>query len=209
MLGYFHVRNALVQRQTFTGDARLRGAAGSRVRSDMMARKNNWRCAVRHAVLAAAIASALPPAYCEPIISELMASNSVTLPDQDQAFSDWIEIHNPDATAINLNGWYLTDTATNKTRWQFPSVTIPAGGYLVVFASNKNRQNAGAELHTNFALAADGEYLGLIRPDGTSVVSEYAPFPAQFNDVSFGLVTLPGGVRWFEPGWVRRSAAVG
>ncbi len=130
----------------------------------------------------------------EPIISEFMASNTATVADVDQAFSDWIEIHNPDPTAVNLNGWYLTDTAANKTRWQFPAVTLSAGGYLVVFASNKNRRDPAAELHTNFALAADGEYLGLIKPDGTTVVSEYAPtYPAQTNDIAYGLVAQAGG----------------
>jgi len=130
----------------------------------------------------------------EPLITEFMVSNTTTLVDQDQAFSDWIEIHNPDTTPVTLTGWYLTDTAANKTRWQFPAVTLPAGGYLVVFASNKNRRDAGAELHTNFALAAEGEYLALVKPDGTSVVSQYAPaYPAQSNDIAYGLLPAAGG----------------
>ncbi|MDP3069612.1 MAG: CotH kinase family protein [Opitutaceae bacterium] len=146
------------------------------------------------ALLLLALLAPAPALRAEPVISEFMASNTATLADQDQAFSDWIEVHNPDPTAISLGGWYLTDTATNKTRWQFPAVVLPAGGYLVVFASNKNRRVAGAELHTNFALAAEGEYLGLIKPDGVTVVSEYAPtFPPQSNDISYGLLPLPGG----------------
>ncbi|MEZ4765730.1 MAG: chitobiase/beta-hexosaminidase C-terminal domain-containing protein [Calditrichia bacterium] len=36
----------------------------------------------------------------------------------------------------------------------------------------------GSELHTNFKLSAGGEYLGLVQPNGTVVVSEYAPFTA-------------------------------
>jgi hypothetical protein len=127
------------------------------------------------------------PLRADPVISEFMASNTVTLADQDQAFSDWIEIHNPDGAPVNLAGWYLTDNAANKLRWQFPAVTLSPGGYLVVFASNKNRRDPAAELHTNFALAAEGEYLGLIRPDGVTVASEYAPtFPVQLNDISYG-----------------------
>ncbi|MDO8629193.1 MAG: CotH kinase family protein, partial [Phycisphaerales bacterium] len=130
----------------------------------------------------------------DPIITEFLASNTATLVDQDQAYSDWIELHNPDATPVNLSGWYLTDSATNKTRWQFPAVTIAPGGYLVVFASSKNRRDPAAELHTNFALANEGEYLGLIKPDGVTAASEFAPsFPAQSNDVSYGLLAQPGG----------------
>jgi len=132
----------------------------------------------------------LPSAGAEPLITEFLASNSTTLFDQDRESSDWIEVHNPDPTPVNLGGWYLTDTASNRTRWQFPSVTLAPGAYLVVFASNKNRRDPASELHTNFALGADGEYLALVKPDGVTVTSEYAPsFPAQSNDVSYGLAT--------------------
>jgi hypothetical protein len=138
------------------------------------------------AALAWALSSG-PTALAGPVISEFMAANGSTLADDDGAFSDWIEIHNPDAAPVSMAGWYLTDTAKNKSKWQFPDTTIPGGGYLVVFASNKDRRDAQRPLHTNFALGADGEYLGLVQPDGTTVASEFAPtFPAQAADVSYG-----------------------
>lgn len=63
----------------------------------------------------------LLPAGAEPLITEFLASNSTMLFDQDRESSDWIEVHNPDPTPVNLGGWYLTETASNRTRWQFPS----------------------------------------------------------------------------------------
>lgn len=130
-------------------------------------------------------------AQAEPIITEFMASNSKTLADADGSFSDWIEIYNPDAAAANLEGWYLTDNAKTKTKWKIPAVTLPAGSYLVVFASNKNRTDPTKQLHTNFALDASGGYLGLIRSDGVTVASEFAPtYPRQSDDISYG-VTQP------------------
>ncbi len=133
----------------------------------------------------------------EPVISEFMAANRTALADDDGAFSDWVELHNPDATPVDLAGWYLTDSAANKTKWQFPAVSIPAHGYLVVFASNKDRRDPGQTLHTNFALSADGEYLGLIKPDGATVASEFAPtFPAQTDDVSYGRLGGPGAAQF-------------
>ena len=92
-----------------------------------------------------------------PIISELMAANTKVHADRDGAFSDWIELHNPDDTAVDLEGWYLTDSASNKRKWKLPAVTLPPGGYLIIFASNKDRINPAAPLHTNFALSAGGE----------------------------------------------------
>ena len=132
-----------------------------------------------------------------------MAANTRILADDDGAFSDWIEIHNPDESPVSLAGWYLTDAASNKTKWQLPAVTLPAGGYLVVFASNKDRANPAGPLHTNFALSAGGEYLGLIGPDGATVASEFAPsFPAQADDISYGRVQLADG-RW-QTGFLRQ-----
>lgn len=123
-----------------------------------------------------------------PVISEFCASNQNGLKDEDGDRPDWVEIYNPDATPANLTDWYLTDNAGAKTKWRFPSVTIPANGYLVVFASDKNRRVPGQPLHTNFALGAGGEYLGLIMPDGQTAVSEYSPsFPGQFADLSYGI----------------------
>lgn len=127
-------------------------------------------------------------ASASPVISEFLAANQGGLKDEDGATPDWIELHNPDATLLDLTSWALTDTVTNLTQWRFPATNLPPGGYLVVFASGENRRIPGAPLHTNFKLATEGEYLALVAPDGTNAVSEFAPtFRAQFPNVSFGL----------------------
>jgi len=130
----------------------------------------------------------------EIVITELMAANSVTLADEDGAYSDWIELYNPTNTTVSLDGWYLTDSASNLTKWRFPAASIASGEFLIVFASNKNRQTAGATLHTNFALSANGEYLGLIKPDGVTVAFEFSPeYPALDGDTSYGMVLRSDG----------------
>jgi hypothetical protein len=122
------------------------------------------------------------------VISEFMAQNGTGLVDEDGAFSDWIEIHNRSATTENLNGYFLTDSAGDLTKWRLPNVSIEAGGYLTVFADSKNRISPTAPLHTNFALSAGGEYLGLVAPDGSTIVHQFAPgFEEQVEDVSYGL----------------------
>ena len=127
-------------------------------------------------------------AYCQPVITEFMASNSRTLADQDGEFSDWIEIYNGGVDPLNLEGWFLTDSASDLDKWRFPRVMLPANSYLVVFASNKDRATAGSQLHSNFKLTADGEYLALVQPDAITKAWEYKPaFPVQVSDVSFGI----------------------
>lgn len=120
------------------------------------------------------------------IISEFLALNSKGLQDEDGDNSDWIELHNPGVEAVSLEGWSLTDDLSKLTKWIFPAVTIGAGEYLVVFASDKNRTNSNGQLHTNFKLSGGGEYLAILEP-GKVVSHEYSPcFPAQQTDVSYG-----------------------
>jgi hypothetical protein len=122
-------------------------------------------------------------------ISEFMAVNDTTLHDEDRDRTDWIEIHNAGTATVSLEGWCLTDSANNLTKWRFPAVGLEPDGYLVVFASGKDRRDPGGELHTNFRLSGSGEYLGLVGPDGVTVISEFAPvYPVQAADVSYGLV---------------------
>jgi CotH kinase protein/Lamin Tail Domain len=124
----------------------------------------------------------------EPVgISEFMAVNRTGLNDEDRQEQDWIEIHNAGADPVDLEGWYLTDDYEHLTKWAFPKVTLARGAYLVVFASGKNRRDPSKELHTNFKLKGSGEYLGLVRPDGHTVVSDFFPtYPIQAPDVSYG-----------------------
>ncbi|MCA9215608.1 MAG: lamin tail domain-containing protein [Planctomycetales bacterium] len=120
------------------------------------------------------------------LITEIVAANGQGIRDEDGDRSDWIELYNNGDAAQDLTGWYLTDDAAQKTKWKFPAVTIQPEQHIVVFASGKDR--TGDEIHTNFQLAREGEYVGLVRPDGTSVQFEYAPqFPALAEDRSFGL----------------------
>ena len=121
-----------------------------------------------------------------PYISEFMASNDSTLSDEDGEFPDWIEVHNPDSSPVTLAGWTLTDDPSSPAKWTFPAVTIPAGEYLVVFASQKDRSLPGFPLHTNFKLSASGEYLALLRPD-QFIATEFNPaYPPQTKDISYG-----------------------
>ena len=121
------------------------------------------------------------------IISEFMAQNNNTLADDDGAYSDWIELFNAGTNTVDLGGWSLTDNASKMTKWIFPSTNMAPGQFMIVWASNKNRRNPGAPLHTNFKLGASpGGYLGLVRPD-LSIATQFAPtYPSQAADISYG-----------------------
>ena len=129
-------------------------------------------------------ANGLPPIY----ISEFMAANHATLHDEDGESSDRLEIANASTNPVNLQGWNLTDDAKKLTKWKFPSVIVAAGGYLLVFASHKDRTSDPAHLHTNFNLGRYGGYLALVKADGKTIAWQYTSNSAeQYPDVSYGV----------------------
>src|SRR5690606_35947246 len=70
----------------------------------------------------------------------------------------------------------------------------------------KDRATPGRELHTSFRLAAEGEYLALIRPDGV-VAFEYSPaYPPQRSGYSYG-ADAAGEPRYFDRPTPRASNA--
>ncbi|MGC6581799.1 MAG: CotH kinase family protein [Akkermansiaceae bacterium] len=128
------------------------------------------------------------PLFGEIIISEFLAENSgVSTLDEDRFPADWIELHNSGESVQFLGGYHLTDDASNPTKWAIPNVPIGPGGSLLIFASGKDRQVPGSELHTNFSLDAKGEFLGLVKPDGSLASNFGTVFPRQVEDVSYGL----------------------
>ena len=120
-----------------------------------------------------------------PVISEFMADNSGTLEDEDTDAPDWIEIYNGQNLTVNLSGWRLTNAPGNNTLWTFPSVSVGPYGYLIVYASGKNRTTNPALLHTNFTMQKEAGFLALIKADGTTVASQFSYGP-QYQDVSYG-----------------------
>ncbi len=149
-------------------------------------------------------------------ISELLAGTSGTtgLSDEDGERQDWIELENLGTAEVNLAGWSLTDDPDDPGKWVFPSVRLAPGGFLVVFASGKDRRPAtgAGRLHTNFKLGMAGEYLALFGPGSPrTFASGFDPsYPEQRNDVSYG-TDAAGNLRYFArptPGVANGSGTI-
>lgn len=127
-------------------------------------------------------------ALLHPAINEVMAANDGYLADENRDTPDWIELRNPNASALPVSGYHLRDGGGSD--WVIPpGVTIAAGGYLRIFASGKNRAVAGQNLHTDFSLGSDGELLELRAPGSTEVVDSM-PAGILFPDnVSWGRIS--------------------
>ena len=107
--------------------------------------------------------------------------------DMDGDYPDWIEIKNDESFPVNLAGYSLSDDPAMLTKWTFANTTVPAGGYVVVFASKKNRAINNVQPHTNFKLSSPGQII-LSRPDdmGGSIIVHSIIYPAQRQTVSYG-----------------------
>lgn len=131
-------------------------------------------------------------------INEFLAANTSCCPDTDggtQEFNDWIEIYNMGANPVDIADFYLSDNLSNPFNSRIKNTnpsktTIPAGGFIVVWADNDRAQG---ELHLDFALSASGEAVGLYYKDGR-VIDSYT-FGAQTENVSMGRET-DGGATW-------------
>lgn len=126
------------------------------------------------------------PAATPVVLNEFLASNSRSIEDEDGDRPDWIELFNPGTSPVNLLGWTLSDDPTLTRKWLFPAVSIPGKGFLVVFASGKDRRTDTTRLHTDFKIAREaGGYLALGDSAGVAV-SELRDCPDQLANVSFG-----------------------
>jgi len=124
-------------------------------------------------------------------INEVMAANSKTIRDGDiedknegangGEYSDWIEIYNSSEQPVDLTAYTLSDSGAT---WVFPQCTIQPKGYLLVWASDKNKVSKDGQLHTNFKLSASGEEIILRSPNGDIVDS--IKYESLLDDQSYG-----------------------
>jgi len=133
--------------------------------------------------------------YVPPVlyINEFLASNDTSVQDPEEdsndgdPHDDWFEIYNPGPNAVDIGGMYVTDKLSNLTMWQIPTsnsakTTIPAGGFVVIWADKEMHQG---ELHVDIKLSGSGEAIGLIAPNGTTIIDSIT-FGAQTADISYG-----------------------
>lgn len=119
------------------------------------------------------------------VINEFMADNT-TLPDPQGEYDDWIELRNLTDTPVDLTGCYLTDNPASPRKWAFPAgTTIPADGYLLVWADEDGQDTPG--LHASFKLAKSGEQILLVDKDANAnQVLDAIYFGPQQTDLAYG-----------------------
>lgn len=118
-------------------------------------------------------------------INEVLSSNSFTIRDNNNEYSDAIEIYNGYNYDVNLEGFYLSDKEYETTLWQFPKIIIKAKSYLIVYASGKDKCDLEKGIcHSNFKLSSKGEVLTL-SDNSKSIISKIT-YEQTASDTSYG-----------------------
>lgn len=112
------------------------------------------------------------------VINEVMYLNEGFLADADGDFHGWIELHNDGSSPVQLNDFYLSNTETISLLWRIPAATLEPGGFVLIFASGKNRTSP--DFHTNFKLRNDIDPVLLYRADRV-LHDEFTPQCAPIN----------------------------
>jgi len=129
-------------------------------------------------------------------LTEVMADNATFFADEEGNCPDYVEIHNKSNSPVNLEGWALSDSSDKLMRWQFPAITLPAGGYLAVHCSGEDRTSDPAHLHASFRISNKGDDIYLTHPSGATV--SHVKTPAMEPDQCYSLMET-GWTRQFSP----------
>ncbi len=132
------------------------------------------------------------PINAQLYINEVVAANDNIITDDYGEYNDFIEIYNAGASPIDLAGYYISDDVGNLTAWQIPATdpsltTVPAGGFLLLWADGEPTQGAN---HLDFQLSSSGESVVLTGSDGITIIDNIT-----FSDLptDYGYGRLPDG----------------
>ncbi len=135
-------------------------------------------------------------------INEFMSDNNNFLFDNAGDDNDWIEIYNYGIIPIDIGGMFITDTLTDPNKYQIrvdmpEQTTIPAGGYLIIWADDEPSEGP---LHVGFKLDAGGaEDIALFDSDG-HLVDSILDFGPLDENVSYGRMP-DAGDQWQTYVW--------
>lgn len=94
-----------------------------------------------------------------------MTNNRSSIRDDDGNFEDWIEIYNSGDTAVNLQGFGLSNNHRKPFLWTFPNKVIEPKSFCVIWISGKNKTEPDSALHANFKFKNKDKAIILTAPN--------------------------------------------
>ncbi|MHC4533519.1 MAG: lamin tail domain-containing protein [Planctomycetota bacterium] len=103
--------------------------------------------------------------------------------------ADWIELHNTTGTAIDIGGWFLSDSGSDLTKYRIaPGTVIAPYGYIVFYEDQHFNNPSAPGSNQEFALSENGERLYLSSAEGSLLTGyrQVEDFGGSETGVSFG-----------------------
>lgn len=73
-----------------------------------------------------------------PVIFTEVDLVNLSYKDEEGNDAGWVEVYNPADTAVNLKGYYLTNSAATPTKFQFGDVVVQPKSHMIVYLSGRN-----------------------------------------------------------------------
>ena len=128
-------------------------------------------------------------------LNEVLARND-SASNHFGTYPDMIELYNEGTATVALTGMRLTDDAGNPGKFTFPTTTLAAGAYLILYADSA--MNPG--LHTGFTLNANGDDLYLFNTVASGGARlDSVVFGPQVPNLSLGRFGVSGGWALAQP----------
>ena len=94
--------------------------------------------------------------YAQLRLNEFMSLNESAFADNQNNYTDWIELYNTNTDSLLLLDYYLSDDSDNLYKWQLPNQSLQTKEHLIIYASGLD-----LDLHANFKISSQGESLYL------------------------------------------------
>ena len=137
--------------------------------------------------------------YSGVYVTEVMASAAQIQAINGLGTTDYVEIYNSSAQAIDLSGWGLSDNINWPLKWTFPQGTsIFPGEYMIVLLDGSATSGTNAQrLHASFSLSrAGGETITF--SDATGRVLDKIYLPEIPTDISYGRTSGATGFYYYD-----------
>ncbi len=149
--------------------------------------KDSWRASAYLSGSPGEDDSAIVPEPGAVLINEVLAHSHADA-------ADWIELHNTTDAAIDIGGWFLSDSNSDLTKYQIAAGTIIAPDGYIVFYEDRHFNNPSAPgAYQPFTLSENGERLYLSSAEGGLLTGyrQVEDFGSSETGVSFGRYYKP------------------
>lgn len=134
-------------------------------------------------------------AHGQVVVNEVCAANRDVWTDNYGNDSDWFELYNSGAAAVNLEGYFLTDNPDNLAKWEIPAgMTINPGETMLIWASGRD-EVIGGDYHADFKLTQMRQESVILSDPTLTILDEFTYTDPNQLGHSRGRLT-DGGAVW-------------